>query len=311
MSRTASSPRPFRFGCVARAPFTTRADWLERVRRIDQHGFDTVLLADHLGMWSPFTALVAAADATDRLRLGVQVLNVELWNPALLAREVATADALTDGRIEVGFGAGHAEVELLAAGLRYPRAGERVDHLAEMVPLVRRLLAGEEVTVDGHYPLACSATGLTPAQDRIPFMVGGNGDRVLAIGARDADTVSLVGFTSGTGRTHTDLSHFTWAGLADRVAHVRAAGVGRDDLELSVLVQSVTETDDRAGAAATLAARFEQPVEVMRDSPFVLIGSAAELAGQIRRLRDDHGVTYVTTFEPSAPALAAAIAQLR
>lgn len=298
--------RPMRFGCVARGPFTSRADWLDRVRRIDGLGFDTLLLADHLGMWSPFTALVAAADAGDRLRFGTQVLNVELWNPALLARDAATADLLTDGRLELGFGAGHAEVEFLAAGLRYPPAGERVGHLAEMLPIVRRLLAGETVTIDGSYPLVASAVGLVPAQDHLPFMVGGNGDRVLSIGARHADIVGLVGFTSGSGQVHTALTHFTWAGLADRVAHVRREA-GDRDVELSVLVQVVDITDDRAGSAATAARRFEQPIDVMLDSPFVLIGSNADIADQLRRLRDEHGVTYVTTFEPSAPALADAM----
>lgn len=299
-----------RFGCVATAPATSRSAWRDRVRRIDDAGFDLLLVADHLGMAAPFPALVAAAEASDRLRLGTQVLNTELWNLALLARDAAAVDVLTDGRLELGLGAGHAEVEFRAAGLRYPGAGERVDHLDEAVPLLRRLLAGEEVTSSGHHRLEGCATGVATVQRPVPIMVGGNGDRVLAIAATQADIVGLVGFRSGTGQRHSDLSHFTWDGLADRVAHVRrSAGARADELRYSVLVQAVVGSDDRTATAAEMAAAFEQPVELLLDSPFVMIGSPAALADHVSRLRD-HGVTDVTTFEPSAGALASAIDEL-
>ena len=304
--------RPLRFGCVAREPWAGRADWQERVRRIDGSGFDTLLVPDHIGMWSPFAPMLVAADVSDRLRFGTQVLNIELWNPLLLAREAATVDVFTDGRLELGFGAGHAEVEFRAAGIPYPPPGERVDHLTEMVDLVRRLLAGETVSGGPHYGLDDGATGLGTVQSHVPFQVGGNGDRVLRLAARHADIVGLVGFNSGTGQVHDDLSHFTWDGLAERVAFVRAeAGDRFDQLELSVLVQGVTATDDRDGAVVTIAERFGRPAGFIADSPFLLIGSTTEIADQVRRLRDDHGVTYVTVFEPAVADLAPVIDALR
>jgi probable F420-dependent oxidoreductase len=303
--------RSFRFGCVVRQAVPTRSSWLDRIRTIDGLGFDVVLCPDHLGMWPPFAPLVAAAEASERLRFGTQVLNVELWNPALLAREVAAVDVLTDGRLELGLGAGHAEVEFRAAGLRYPPPAERVDHLEEAVPLVRRLLAGETVTASGAYPLEASATGLETTQAHIPLMIGGNGDRVLDLAGREADIAGLVGITSGTGQIHTDLSHFGWDGLADRVARVhRAAGERAGDVELSVLVQAVLLTDERAEQVRRLAERFEQPQAVVGDSPFVMIGSTAQLADHLHRLRDDAGVTYVTVFEDAAQALGNAISRL-
>src|SRR4029453_16928639 len=95
---------------------------------------------------------------------------------------------------------------------------------------------------------------LLSSREHIPFMVGGNGDRVLALAAAEADIVGLTGFTSGTGRTHTDLSHFTWTGLADRIAPVRHhAGDRFGALELSVLVQLVEVTDDRRAGAEAFA----------------------------------------------------------
>ncbi|MEA2716258.1 MAG: hypothetical protein QOI99_575 [Actinomycetota bacterium] len=271
-----------------------------------------MLLPDHLGLSSPFGMLLAAADASDRLRFGTHVLNVEFWNPALLARECATADVLTDGRLEVGLGAGHAVAEFRAAGLWYPRPAERVDHLAELVPLLRRLLAGEEVTSEGHYRLDRAKIGLPTVQARVPVMVGGNGDRVLAVAARDADIVGLVGFTAGTGPDDNTLTHFDWEGLRDRVAHVRrAAGPRAADLQLSVLLQAVELTSDRRVRAEVMAPAFERPAELLLDSPFVMIGTTAELADHVRRLRADFGVTYLTVPERSAQAFAQVMEQVR
>ena len=137
--------RPLRTGVIALEPAPSRAAWLDRVRRLDDQGHDVLLTPDHLGLWPPFSPVVAAAEASDRLRFGTLVLNNEFWNPVLLAREVAAVDVLTDGRIELGMGAGHAEVEFAASGIPYDPPGARVARLGEAVALVRRLLAGEQL----------------------------------------------------------------------------------------------------------------------------------------------------------------------
>ena len=301
-----------RFGCVARKPPEARPAWRERVRRIDDWGYDVLLLPDHLGLPAPLVALVAAADVSDRLRFGTQVLNVEFWNPALLARECATADLLTGGRLEVGLGAGNVAAEFRAVGLRYPPARDRVDHLGEAVPLLRRLLTGEEVTWHGHYRLQRCAIGFSSLQQPVPLMVGGNGNRVLQVAARHADIVGITGFTAGTGPHDNALTHFSWHGLEDRVAHVRReAGSRADDVELSVLLQAVVLTDRPRTKAEEMAREFERPPEVLRDSPFVMIGSPVALADHVRRMRDDHGVTYLTVPEPSAEAFARVMERVR
>lgn len=296
----------WRFGIVAAEPAPTRQAWLDRVRGIDELGHDTLLLPDHFGLWPPFSPLVAAAAASDRLRFGVQVLNNELWNPALLAREAAAVDTLTGGRLELGFGAGHAQVEFEAVGIAYDSPSRRVARLQATLPVVRRLLAGEHVA-DEIVGLRNCSIGISPIQAPIPIMVGGNGDRLLAVAAQHADVVGLVGFTSGTGQVHAELSHFTWEGLADRVAHVaRHAGARLAGLELSVLVQAVVVTDHRRKTAAELAAAHGHVADVLLDSPFMMIGSAAHIAEHIQRLGAEHGVTYITTFEANAAALAMA-----
>lgn len=301
-----------RFGCVAREAAQDGAAWGDRIRRIDDWGFDVVLVPDHLGQMGPFPPLASAAAITDRLRVGVQVCNVNFWNPALLARDAATVDLLTDGRLELGLGAGHAQVEFEAIGLPYERPPSRIDLLDAMVPALRRLLAGETVTAGSPLDLHACNLGFSAAQTPVPLMVGGNGDRVLRIAATGADIVGLVGFTAGTGQVHTDLSHFTWEGLADRIAHVaRCAGERFDALELSVLVQQVVVTDDRDAAVRAFAGEAAVAPDRFLDSPFLLIGSVRHLTEQLQRLRDDHGVSYVTTFEASAAALSVAMAALR
>ena len=301
-----------RFGAVLNAAPAHAREWHDRVRRVEQLGFDVLLLPDHLGVMSPFPPLVSAAHVSDRLRLGVQVCNINFWNPALLARDAATADLMSDGRLELGLGAGHAQQEFEAAGIPYERPGRRVDLLEATVSVLRDLLAGRTVTVDAPLRMTSCALELPRAQPTVPIMVGGNGDRVLQVAATQADIVGLVGFTAGTGRHHTDLSHFTWAGLGDRIAHVRrAAGARFGDLELSVLVQRVAVTDDRPSAIAEFIGDSPVSAEIVADSPFALVGTVDHIAEQLTRLRDEHGVTYVTTFEPSTAALADAMGRVR
>jgi probable F420-dependent oxidoreductase len=303
--------RRLRFGVsVFSAP--DRATWQAEARRYEDLGFDVLLVADHLGgMFPPLVPLVSAADATERLRVGTFVLNNDFWNPVLLARDAAAVDLLTDGRLELGLGAGHAQVEYEAAGLRYDRPATRVARLDEALPLLKRLLGGETVDHDGpHYRLQAAVTGIRTTQPAVPLLVGGNGDALLATAARHADIVGLAGFTSGTGQVHTNLSHFSWAGLENRIAHVRAhAGERFGDLELNVLVQRVVAGDPRASADELAAATGRDAADFL-DSPFLILGDGAAGREHMDRLAE-LGVTYVVAFaERGADDLAATIASL-
>ena len=304
--------RPLRFG-VSTSSTSDRNEWRQRARQFEGLGFDTLVVADHLGgVLAPMTALLAAAEATERLRIGTFVLDNDFWSPLLLAREAVTLDLLSGGRLELGLGAGHAREEYEAAGLRYDPPATRVARLAETVPLLRRLLDGETVDHEGpHVTLRQASVGIPAAQARIPLLVGGNGNGVLATAATHADTVGLVGFTSGTGRRQTNLSHFTWAGLDERIAHVRrAAGPRADALELNVLVQMV-RVGARDALAAEVGAAFHQPAELILDSPFVMLGDTAAMVDHVERLRAA-GVSYVVAFaERGAAELAPVIERLR
>ncbi|HET6774364.1 MAG TPA: TIGR03621 family F420-dependent LLM class oxidoreductase [Acidimicrobiales bacterium] len=281
--------------------------WRADARRFAAAGFDTLWVPDHVGLFDPFPAITAAAAAAPALTVGTYVLNVELWNPLLLARVVATTHLVTDGRLVVGLGAGHAADEFAQAGLRYPSAGERVGRLEATVPALRRLLAGETVD-DERLGLAQAATGLAPVDT--PLLVGGNGDRVLDLAGREADIVGLVGVTSGTGRTHTNLSHWGWEGLADRLGRARrAAEAAGRSVAVDVLVQRARVTDDPAAALADFVDAGLRAD--MFDSPFLLVGDEDEVVARLERLHGEHGVAGVTVFAHDAEALAPVIARLR
>ena len=142
---------PFSFGVNVRTAASAR-EWCDKARRIEELGYATLTVPDHLAeMLAPIPAALSAADATTRLRVGVNVLNNDLRHPVLVAREAATADLLTGGRFQLGLGAGHMKAEYAQAGLTFERGATRVARLTEAVTIVKALLRGERVTFAGRY----------------------------------------------------------------------------------------------------------------------------------------------------------------
>src|SRR5260370_15748021 len=161
--------KPFRFG-VNLAHARSRADWQEMARKVEALGYDTLTVPDHLAdLVSPMPALISAAEATQRLRVGTNVLNNDLRHPVLVAREAATVDLLTDGRLQLGLGAGSIKSEYDEAGLRFDGGATRVERLAEAVAIIKSLLIGEEVSFAGrHYSLPGHTGAPSPVQKPHP-----------------------------------------------------------------------------------------------------------------------------------------------
>jgi probable F420-dependent oxidoreductase len=302
-----SGLRPFRFGLqVAGAP--SRREWHDVARRAEDLGFSSVLVPDHVGdrLLSPMVALGTMAEATTTLRVGTFVLNNDFRHPALLAREAATIDLLSDGRMELGIGAGHSAPEYAEIGLRFDPAGVRVTRLEESARLLRRLFDGETVTTSGvHYSV--HEHRLAPAR-RPALMIGGNGDRVLRLGAQIGD---IVGFT-GLGSTLADGQRhdIQWepAQIDAKVELAReAAGSRLPDVELNALVQHVEITDDRRAAGAAVGARIDGDADVLLGSPYMLIGTVDEIVAQLHATRERWGFTYFVTrdADQTAPLIAA------
>ena len=307
--------RAFRFGVqVVDAP--SRSAWAATARKAEDLGFDVLSVPDHLvDILPPLLPLLAAAEATTTLRVGTLVLNNDFRHPVVLAREVAALDLLTDGRVELGIGAGHARPEYEEAGLPFDPASTRVERLGESLSIVKGLLRGDEVTFAGrHYQVKGHRSHPPPVQrPHPPILVGGNGPSLLRLAAREAD---IVGF-SGTGRTKADgqnheATGFPPSAVEGRVALVReAAGARFGDLELNALVQAVIVTDDRAAAAERLRRRLpELSEDEILSTPYMLIGSEGHMAEQLHERRERFGFSYFSIREGAMEAMAPVIAAL-
>ncbi|MFF7702284.1 LLM class F420-dependent oxidoreductase [Streptomyces lydicus] len=293
-------PRPFRFG-VNMLTIDTGAAWREKCRRAEALGYDVLLVPDHLGMPAPFPALVAAAEATERPRVGTFVLNAGFFPPALLAREVATTDALTGGRLELGLGTGYVRAEFEAAGLPWGTPGERVDHLARTVEELDRLLGDPE-----HAPRAAQ-------RPRPPLLIGGNGPRMLRLAAERAEIAAFTGGRQAPGKPEGTLELLPAEELAASVARYQGYAAGRPEpAELNILVQRVLVTDDRRAAAREIAALgVGLDEEQALEAPTLLIGTVRQMAEQLRERRERYGFSYITVLDPHLEAFAPVLEELR
>lgn len=311
--------RAFRFSCNVFA-IRSRDDFIDYCRTAENYGYDVVFTADHLGWPSPFPPLVAATETTSRLRVGTLVLNTGFWNPHLLARDVTTVDLLTEGRLELGLGAGHMRWEFDAAGIEWRSLPERADHLEATLDVL------EEVFGSGGYsegkagrdfyglpvqaPLQRSGFGGSGP----PLIIGGWGDRTLALAARRANTVSFAGLVQVPGEPPQTFRMASASETEERVAFVRDhAGDRFEHLELNALIQAVVVTSDRRAVAEKLAADHFKSllVDEVLETPFLLIGSIEEIAEQLKERRERFGLSFVTVHEPDAKTFAPVIDRLR
>ena len=293
--------RPFRFLAPVGDGRPDARALVAEARRAEAIGIDVLVRSDHvLEQHAPLPVLATVAAATERVRLGTFVLNVDLRHPAVLAQELASLDVLSGGRLEIGMGAGWNRPEYDALGLPYDPLPTRVARLAEAVAVLKGCLgpgpfsfAGEHYRVTGHdgHP--------KPVQEpHPPLFLGGGGRRSLTLAAREAD---IVGLAPRPG----DPRSYTAAGTDEKVAWVReAAGDRFADLELNAYPSGgpVVVTDDARSVAAERARRMGLTVTEVLESPHVFIGSVAGLAEKCRELRERYGITSIMLDDPVAAA---------
>jgi probable F420-dependent oxidoreductase len=289
---------------------------VEKARKVEELGYSTLTVPDHLtDLMAPMPALASAAAATKHLRVGTYVLNNDLRHPVLVAREAATVDFLTDGRFQLGLGAGSIQSEYDEAGLAFDTGRERVDRLAEAVTVIKGLLKGEQVTFAGrHFRVTGHTIAPLPVQKpHPPILIGGNGRRLLALAAREADIVGFSGITFRRGgAAPPDLSGWRVSGVDERVQLVReAAGDRYPRLELNALVQRVVVTDDRRRAAEELTSRWAQlTADEFLASPYVLVGTVSQMTDDLLERRERWGISYYVVHEPYLEAFAPVVARL-
>jgi probable F420-dependent oxidoreductase len=244
------------------------AEMVEQGRRAESIGFEVILLADHLGFTAPLVPLAAIAQAAPTVQVSNLVLNAAFYRPALLARDLASVDSATGGRLIVGLGTGYIEQEFVAAGLPFPSPGARVKLLTEHVTEIRRLLSDPS-----HIP--------PPVQAPPPIMVAGVGDKLLTMAAQQADIVAIG-------------SMGTEADLAERVAFVKSqAGARIDDIELQFGFFQVS-MDDPSDLSILKLVAPEVGESEMRRWTTLLDGTVDEAAERIQRLHNDLGISYFT-----------------
>jgi len=304
--------RPFRFGVTAPTP-SGDTNWAERARRVEQLGYSTLVVPDHFrDHLAPVPALVAAALATTRLRVGSLVFSNDFRHPAVLAKEAATIDVLSGGRFELGLGAGWLREEYDQTGIRFDAPGTRVERLEEAVTIIKRLLAGERVTFAGrHYTIADLEGRPTPVQrPHPPIAIGGGGRRTLSLAAREASIVGLVPRARRDG-SGLDLNDLSDAATREKLEWVRAAAGERfDSLEINTLIQAVVVADQRMAAADQLASRFKVAREVVLETVYVALGTIEEICETLRQRRERYGVSYLTVFERDMEAFAPVVERL-
>src|SRR4030095_9159 len=234
----------------------SRAAWVDKARKLEALGYAVLSVPDHLAdCLAPLPALVSAAEAQTHLRIGTYVLNNDIRHPVLVAREAATVDLLTEGRLQLGLGAGFMQAEYDQMG------GRGVAPLAEAVGIIRGLFTGQRVTFVGHhYHVTQHQLQPLPVQrPHPPLLIGGDGRRLLTLAAQEADIVGLTGITFRPGDQGPELSGWTVAGVEERLQRIRdTAGARYEHLELNALVRRVEVTDHRYRAAEELVGRWPQ-----------------------------------------------------
>lgn len=303
--------RAFRFGLTAGWVGSGEA-WHDMARRAEALGYDILLVPDHLGgQLSPVAALASAAAVTTRLRIGSHVFANDFRHPLVLAREAATLDALSGGRLEFGIGAGWRVSDYTQLGVPYDPAGRRIDRMEEAVTIIKRLFAGETVTEAGRfYGLRGARLSPRPVQQpRPPILLGGGGPRLLRIAAREADIVGFVPQFSAAGRPI--IRQATEAALADKVALVRrAAGDRFDALELNVFIALAGMIGSGTGpVSSAVAAGLAAGAGVVR-SPYVLHGTRSRLRDILERRRDQLGISYYSIPQPAMESMAPLVEDL-
>jgi probable F420-dependent oxidoreductase len=303
-------PRTFRFGVQTSNP--PGGDLAAYARKAEDLGYTTLFLPDHFGdQLAPMPAMMAAADATTDLKVGALVFDNDYKHPVVLAKEIATIDVLSGGRVEFGLGAGWLNTDYEQSGIVQERAGARIAKMAEALEVVKGLWADGPFTFDGEHYKITGLDGMPkPVQKpHPPILIGGGGPKVLGIAARHADIVG-INPSIPAGEVGPEAARDAAADRVDeKVARLRdAAGDRFDDLELNALVFIVNVTDDPEPVREMMAGIFGVTTDLVAQSPYVWIGSTAEIADQLRAARERWGFSYFVVqgdaLESAAPIVA-------
>ena len=305
--------KPFRFGVqVSEAP--SGKEWREKARRVEDLGYSTLYMPDHFGQqWGPIVGLTIAAEATETLKVGALVFDNDYRHPVVIAREMASLDLATEGRVEFGLGAGWLKTDYDESGMPYDEPKVRVDRFEEGLAVIRGLWRDERTDFDGtHYKLTAAQGYPRPhTPGGPPIVIGGGGKRVLSIAAREADIVG-VNPNLKAGYVGPEVADSAKGDrYRQRLEWVReAAGARFDQLEMQVLTFFVQFTDNSTKAYEDMAPLFGLTPEEARHVPVALAGTTDEICETLRQRREEYGLSYVVVQEPFMDEFAAVVSKL-
>ena len=308
-----TTKRPFRFGVQA-SNAATRVEWLDLARRCEGLGYSSLTMPDHFdNQLAPVPALMAAATVTEKLRVGALVWDNDYKHPGVLAKELATMDVLSDGRLEIGIGAGWMISDYQQLGIPYDSAGVRIDRFVEGLEVIIGAMSDDAFSFRGsHYTITGYNGTPKPVQrPHPPILIGGGGKRVLGIAARYADIIGINATLSAGVIGPDAISTMTAAAVDEKVAIVEAAAGGRmPDIEMNVRAFLVNITDDSAGAAAGMASMLGVDTTMVNETPFALIGSPAKIVDDLLARRERWGFSYIIIGQAEVDAFAPVVAAL-
>ena len=311
-SASTSGHRPFRFGIQA-SKANTRDLWVDLARRSEGNGYSCLTMPDHFDdQLAPVPALMTAANVTTTLRVGALVWDNDYKHPAVLAKELATMDVLSDGRLELGIGAGWMISDYEQMGIPYDSAKVRIDRFVEGLKVIKGAMAEGPFSFSGdHYTITNYNGTPKPVQAPCPpILIGGGGKRVLSIAAREADIVGInATMSAGVVGQHT-FSTMTAEVVDEKVAIVReAAGARFNNIELNIRAFLVNITDDAKQAASGIASMLGVEQQMVEQSPFALVGPTSKIIDDLLERRERWGFSYVIVgaedVESFAPVVAA------
>ena len=289
--------RGFRFG-VQVSKASTATDWAELARRVEGAGYDVLTMPDHFtDQLAPMPALMAAASATTTLRVGALVFDNDYKHPVVMAKELATMDVLSNGRTEIGLGAGWMISDYEEAGIQYDSPKVRIDRFIEGLAIIKGVMQDGPFSFSGdHYTITNYEGHPKPVQRPVPpILIGGGGKRVLSFAAREADIIGINGTLTAGVVGPEALSTMTAESVDEKVNIVAdvATSAGRlNDIEMNIRTFFVKVTDDRNKTVDGISQMFGVSRDMIDSSPFALIGSVESCIEQLLERREKWGFSY-------------------
>jgi len=290
------------------------SEWTDLAKKAEDLGYSAMLMPDHFGdQLSPVAALATAAAVTSTLRVGTLVFANDFRHPSVLAKDTATLDLLSEGRLEVGVGAGWMSDDYNWTGIQLDRAGIRIDRMIESINILRGLWGDEAFSFEGDHYAITEMNGMPkPVQaGGPPIIVGGGGKRVLSTAARMADIVG-VNPNVGEGTVGPEaIASMSADATEEKLGWVRdAAGDRFDEIEISILKFVTMVTDDRDAVAEKVGGGMGMDAATILASPHALVGSASQIADELVEQRDQWQGSYVTVQSDALDAFAPVVAAL-